>query len=453
MAWPVCIAYPEMGAMRRPDSGIGNEHPHAFFYFCYPHNLLNRFLGGYKAALHKVTMRILHFLPTLLVTLPITTQAEDIERHDGHIYTTKTIRKPSAADDYISLYQRFLSPARGSRCAMYPSCSNYGLRVFSKKPFFVAMAMTADRMIRCGHDSSYYPLTYEYGYASLIDMPPFDTIPARIIYHPRAFIVDGTDYNTLKNDSLIGFIHNLINSHHYQTALLEIERIGYFHPELKSKKLYLQKMLCYDGLDREEEGLLDFYNQKDSSYRTNTELLIQAAKMYGQLSNWNAAFNTLSAIKSINKDTLFLKYLYSGIAALHNEDEKKAAHYIKQSAQYAPDKTIAAHNLQLVQNLKTKRPKKTWLAGLLSIIPGGGYIYNRQPASAITSFAVNGLLAYATYTSIKRKNYGIAGLTGVFSITFYAGNLFGSIKGTKRYNHKRTEDIASTLEKDNHIFW
>lgn len=219
-------------------------------------------------------MRILHFLLSLFVALPIITQAEDIERHDGHIYTTKTIRKPSAADDYISFYQRFLSPARGSRCAMYPSCSNYGLKVFSERPFIVAMALTADRMIRCGHDSGYYPLTYEYGYASLIDMPPFDTIPAHIIYHPRAFIVDGTDYMTLKNDSLIGFIHNLINSHHYQTALLEIERIGYFHPELKSKKLYLQKMLCYDGLNREEEGLLDFYNQKDSSYKNNTELLI-----------------------------------------------------------------------------------------------------------------------------------------------------------------------------------
>lgn len=398
-------------------------------------------------------MRILLILLSLLAALPLVAQTEYIERHDGQTYTTQTHRKPSVADDYIALYQRFLSPARGSRCAMYPSCSNYGLRVFAKKPFVVAMAMTADRMIRCGHDGGYYPLTYEYGYASLIDVPPFDTIPSRIIYHPRAFVVDGTDYTTLKNDSLIGFIHNLINSHHYQTALLEIERIGYFHPELKSKNLYLQKMLCYDGLDREEEGLLDFYNQKDSTFKTDAALLMQAAKMYGQLSNWNAAIHILSDLKSNDPDTLFRKYLYSGIAALHNENEAQAYHYIEQSAQYAPNKAIATHNWQLMQSLKKQRPKKPWLAGLLSVIPGGGYLYDRQPASAITALAVNGLLAYATYTSIKRKNYGVAGLTGIFGITFYAGNLMGSINGAKRYNRKRTESTAATLEKDNYVFW
>ena len=48
MAWPVCIAYPEMGAMRRPDSGIGNEHPPRLFYFYHLNNSFNRFLGGIK---------------------------------------------------------------------------------------------------------------------------------------------------------------------------------------------------------------------------------------------------------------------------------------------------------------------------------------------------------------------------------------------------------------------
>jgi len=57
------------------------------------------------------------------------------EKHDGkvllnHNVKSDSIKKESSVKDYISLYQLFISGARGSECAMYPSCSNYGLKVF-----------------------------------------------------------------------------------------------------------------------------------------------------------------------------------------------------------------------------------------------------------------------------------------------------------------------------------
>ena len=49
----------------------------------------------------------------------------------------------------------------------------------------------------------------------------------------------------------------------------------------------------------------------------------------------------------------------------------------------------------------------------------------------MTAFAVNALLAYATYTSIKAENYGIVALTSFFSLSFYIGNINGAGKALK----------------------
>lgn len=375
------------------------------------------------------------------------------ELHDGLVYGRKSDGAPSAASDYIKMYQRYLSEARGSRCAMFPSCSNYGLRVFSKKPFVVAMAMTADRMIRCGHDGDYYPLTYEYGCASLVDLPPFDSLPPHLVYRPTSYVVSGEDVCRNATDSIVGFVRHMINSHHYQSALLEIERIGYFHPELRSPSLYLQKMFCYDGLDREEEGLLDFYYQGEPAYRKDNRLLFQAAKMYGELGNHKEAANMLAEVSSSGRDTLYRKFLCLGIATLRSGEEEEAFGYIKRSAAYAPDVASVTSNLRLMLALERKKRKSPLVAGLLSVVPGCGYVYNRQPASALTALIVNGLLAYATYTSVKRKNYGLAGVMGVFGFTFYTGNILGSVSGAKRYNERRLEDCASSIEKANNIHW
>ena len=65
-----------------------------------------------------------------------------------------------ATDDYIGFYQDFLSSQKNSRCAMYPSCSQYGKMAFKNFTFPKAITLTCDRIIRCSHDARYYEITY-----------------------------------------------------------------------------------------------------------------------------------------------------------------------------------------------------------------------------------------------------------------------------------------------------
>ena len=46
------------------------------------------------------------------------------------------------------------------------------------------------------------------------------------------------------------------------------------------EELYLQKLLCYDALNREEEGIFDFSVYQSERMKTDAAVLLQVAKMY-----------------------------------------------------------------------------------------------------------------------------------------------------------------------------
>ena len=85
-------------------------------------------------------------------------------------------------------------------------------------------------------------------------------------------------------------------------------------------------------------------------------------------------------------------------------------------------------NYETINNFKILKEKNPTLSGIISIIPGAGYFYTGHKQTAVSAFVINSLLAYATFTNIKSKNYGMAILTGIFNLSFYIGNFQGSIK-------------------------
>ena len=49
----------------------------------------------------------------------------------------------------IKLYQRYISPYKGTKCPYFPSCSQYGIEAFQKYGFFKGSFLTAYRIMRC----------------------------------------------------------------------------------------------------------------------------------------------------------------------------------------------------------------------------------------------------------------------------------------------------------------
>ena len=58
----------------------------------------------------------------------------------------------------LDVYQRWISPAKGSSCPMLPSDSAYARQALRRHGLILGVLMTADRLHRCGHDVDEYPV-------------------------------------------------------------------------------------------------------------------------------------------------------------------------------------------------------------------------------------------------------------------------------------------------------
>ena len=375
------------------------------------------------------------------------------EKVDGEIiqtnYTTDTINH--ASTDYIKLYQDFISKHKNGKCAMYPSCSNYGLMVLDKYPIYKALPMIADRVIRCSHDAQYYDVTYEYGYKSILDYPFNDELSRKLAYEnkidPQVDVLQRRAYRLDEQ-----FIHHLINRKLYEPALAEIERLQF--NDNQETNLYQQKLLCYRGLNRYEDGIFEFENNFAPSLKSEAKIALQASILYDKVENTTLAEQTLNHIDKSSDTTAYYRSLvYKAYLQTKQKEYEKAKRTFLLADAYKSDMDIyASENLQLLNQMQNVKYKSPTLARVLSIIPGGGYLYTKHMGSAITSLVMNSLLAYATYTSVKSKNYGVAGIFGFLSLSFYFGNINGAGRSAVRYNERIHSDYTTRIYNANKLF-
>ena len=362
----------------------------------------------------------------------------------------------SAAHDYIGIYQKHLSGIYYSRCQMYPSCSRYGIMVFKDRPFPIAMVLMADRMMRCGnHPDCYVSVTDENGDNRLLDYPPGRPVPAQLqrtleLHDVAAETIVPTD----SASKAIQFINTLVNRHCYASALLEIDRLLYYDTSFRlTPALYINKMRCYEGLHQYSDGLLFFEQSVPSSVRQDYKTMYTAAHLYdlvGDNSRSIALFRESASVWDSSE-----AHPYGELALLYAKESLFDDAMSAVGRKYEIDGNYAAFaaSRAAIERLATARYKNVTTASLLAIIPGAGYLYTKQPGSAITSLLTNGLLAYAVYSSLKADNYGLSILAGLFSVSFYIGNIAGSGSSATRYNERIRREAIAKLRIINPFFY
>jgi len=251
------------------------------------------------------------------------------------------------------------------------------------------------------------------------------------------------------------FVETLINKGNYSVALLEIERISFLQKS-NSIFLYRNKLLCYEALGREEDAIYEYEMRFPDSIKNNSTIQLDIAKLLFKLDNYGDSKAILCKIldnPASNSDILKRAYNLRGIIALSEDDYTLAKKMFLESTNYSLNKELLAQNLNLLSEVEHHKKKNPRLARFISIVPGLGYVYTNQKQNALTAFIINTLLSYATYTSIKSKNYGVAGLMGTFAISFYGGNILGAGNSAKKYNQKLKRDNINKLSNINQIIY
>ncbi len=87
-----------------------------------------------------------------------------------------------------------------------------------------------------------------------------------------------------------------------------------------------------------------------------------------------------------------------------------------------------------IRRAKTSPRKNPVVAGIASIVPGGGYLYCGRYKDGLVSFLFNTALMVAAYTAFDDGNTALGGVITFVEAGFYAGNIYGSITSARKYN-------------------
>ncbi len=352
--------------------------------------------------------------------------------------------KTSSALDYIAFYQKYISGIRGQECPMFPSCSDFGMKVFKERTFLSAILLTSDRLLRCGHDTKNYSLTSSRSGFKFLDYPFYSFPPLELFYINNSYYFAYANPNRI--DSISIFINKLINYGYFQEALLEIMRI-----EFQSSfniELFINKIICLKALGEYEKALFEFETKCPPDQKKNPVLLFQLAIIEYKLQNFDQAMIKDSLALIFTNDSFLTPKIItlSGLIYARKNQWGKSIKAFDALSHFDSYKQIAYRNSKILEKAMEIQKKKPIIAGVLSIVPGVGYVYTGHKQTALSAFIMNGLLAFATYSNFKNDNYGMGVLTGVFNLSFYFANIYGSIKSANRFNEQQRKNNIDKLE-------
>jgi len=107
--------------------------------------------------------------------------------------------------------------------------------------------------------------------------------------------------------------------------------------------------------------------------------------------------------------------------------------------------SMAKEYINLTNDAKTIKLKKPSAALLLSLFPGGGYLYAGHNKTALSALVVIGLTSWGTYASFNNEIQGIGYLTGFLTIGWYGGSIYGSYLACERWNVYQKESYISNI--------
>ncbi len=326
-------------------------------------------------------------------------------------------------NEIISWYQKYLSPAKGDHCPMYPSCSQYSKMVLHNENFILAYADVCDRLLRCGNDLESYDQTEHSGH----------------FYY--------NDSLTTVNSSSLAFANSLIIENDYSSAILELKRLKYV---TKNKVLinlinfHIAK--CYFQSKNYPEFNQYFSNligsDIDKIYKDS--LVFLESKVLQKNSDYtNSVFliNTINVDSSkLHDDFLYLK----GADYIYLKEFDKARYsfsLINSNSKDFQKAQLFSSPDYFKKNLHLK--SASFAAYSSAIIPGVGYIYANRPQTGIVSFIINALFAYTTVEAIHNKQYGLGAAAGMLGLGWYFGTIRGSWKSVIDYNKNQINNMLN----------
>jgi len=252
-------------------------------------------------------------------------------------------------------------------------------------------------------------------------------------------------------DKQFEFAQHLFSNQKYDKAIGEFQRFIYFFPQDDRVELAIYQIgMAYFNSERFKEAvdsfqaLIDRFGETDLGIKSY--LRISASHM--QLNASGQAIINLQNLITVTADENIKDEAHYRIGWIYLETanwEKARYYFSKISAQNRPKYKLKRLSADLGQE-KLIPQKNPELAGFLSIIPGGGFLYCERYQDALIAFLLNGALMFAAYESFEDDNNALGGVLAFVGFGFYAGNIYGAVASAHKYNRSQTSGFIKKLK-------
>lgn len=254
-------------------------------------------------------------------------------------------------------------------------------------------------------------------------------------------------------DGQFSYAEYLFSVKDYPSAVNEYRRFLFLFPQDSRAESALYRIgVCY-AADRQFERAIQSFNALIDAYPLGAYAApsyFRISEAYLALGNTAAAVTTLHNLATVTDvpDTRDQAHYRIGWIYLESAQWERADAYF---AQIDP----ANAGIYRLGELKTalqagaQRPKKSpGLAGVLSIVPGGGYLYCRRYQDALMALLLNGGLIYAAYEAFDHELYALAGVITFVEFGFYTGNIYGAISAAHKTNQTMDNRFIDNLKEN-----
>ncbi|MCF8110774.1 MAG: tetratricopeptide repeat protein [Desulfobacteraceae bacterium] len=246
-------------------------------------------------------------------------------------------------------------------------------------------------------------------------------------------------------ESLYEFAEKNYKSGDYLAAAIEFKRFSHFFPDhpraaeagFKAGMAYFQIPRYGDAINAFESVVKQF----PSSERA-VEAMFMISRCHAGRNNIREAVNVLEAIavRAPDQDDRDRARFESGRLKLESGDLSGARLSFDKITPGNRRKYNVEQILRDMDDPGRIPAKSPFLAGMFSIVPGGGYLYCGRYREAATAFFLTIGLAAASLEAFDNDMYAMGGLVGLAGAGFYGGGAIGAVSSAHKYNRKSYSD-------------
>lgn len=256
----------------------------------------------------------------------------------------------------------------------------------------------------------------------------------------------------IDSDKQFGYAEALFGEGDFENAAREYKRFVYFFPnderveqaEFKIGMSFFENR-HYTQAIKIFTGLIDKYRDTRFSVRS----YIMLSRCYNELNKSAEAAVSLHNVLGLTDDPDQRDEAYYRLGWIYLDTARWEKARLAFNDISIPNRV--KYNVQrLVAELDRKDTlidkKNPATAGVLSIIPGAGYLYCGRYKDALTALIANGALAYAAYESFDNDLYAVGGIISFIGLGFYGGNILGATAAAHKHNRLQTAQFIDHLK-------